>query len=130
MSLVTSGRKIFNVIRSQFDPSQIQKNFNTPVTPRQPTRLTTTNAVGINRQEYGLNTCLGTTCHGSVVLRQVYTPYGCLLISVAFVVLCRVGCLGVIGVSIDRRDDAIVLTKLYKMKIKNLHRHVIGSCER
>ena len=24
----------------------------TPVTPRQPTRLTTTNAVGINRQEY------------------------------------------------------------------------------
>ena len=28
-----------------------------------------------------------------VVPRQVLTPYDCLLISVAFVVLCRVGCL-------------------------------------
>ena len=37
----------------------------TPVTPRQPTRLTTTTAVKINRREYGENTCLGTTCHGS-----------------------------------------------------------------
>ena len=33
-----------------------------------------------------------------VVPRQVFTPYDCLLISVAFVVLCRVGCLWVIGV--------------------------------
>ena len=30
-----------------------------------------------------------------VVLRQVFTPYDCLLISVAVVVLCRVGSLGV-----------------------------------
>ena len=29
---------------------------------------------------------------------QVFTPYDRLLISVAFVVLCRVGCLGVTGV--------------------------------
>ena len=33
-----------------------------------------------------------------MVPRQVFTPYDCLLISVAFVVLCRVGCLGIIGV--------------------------------
>ena len=33
-----------------------------------------------------------------VVSRQVFTPYDCLLISVAFVVLCRVGCLLVIDV--------------------------------
>ena len=34
-------------------------------TPRQPTRLTTTNAVEISRREWGVNTCLGITCHGS-----------------------------------------------------------------
>ena len=33
-----------------------------------------------------------------VVPRQVLTPYDCLLISVAFVVLYRVGCLWVPGV--------------------------------
>ena len=33
-----------------------------------------------------------------VVPRQLFTPYDCLLISVAFVVLRRVGCLWVIGV--------------------------------
>ena len=33
---------------------------------QQPMWLTTTNAVEINRQELGVNTCLGTTCHGSV----------------------------------------------------------------
>ena len=33
-----------------------------------------------------------------VVSRQVFTPYDSLLISVAFVVLCHVGCLGITGV--------------------------------
>ena len=33
-----------------------------------------------------------------VVPRQAFTPYDCLLISVAFVVLCRVGYLWVTGV--------------------------------
>ena len=33
-----------------------------------------------------------------VVPRQVFTPFDCLLLSVAFVVLCRVGCLWVTGV--------------------------------
>ena len=33
-----------------------------------------------------------------VVPRQVFTPYDCLLISVACVVLCRVNCLWVTGV--------------------------------
>ena len=33
-----------------------------------------------------------------VVPRQLYTPYDYLLISVVFVVLCRVRCLGVSGV--------------------------------
>ena len=33
-----------------------------------------------------------------VASRQVFTPNDCLLSSVAFVVLCRVGCLGVTGV--------------------------------
>ena len=33
-----------------------------------------------------------------VVPSQVFTPYDCLLISVDFVVLCRVGCLWVTGV--------------------------------
>ena len=33
-----------------------------------------------------------------VVPRQVFTPYDCLLISVGFVGVCRVGCLWVAGV--------------------------------
>ena len=36
-----------------------------PVTPRQPTRLTTTNAVGNHMPEQGVNTCLRTTCNRS-----------------------------------------------------------------
>ena len=36
------------------------------------------------------------------VPRQVFTPYDCLLISVAFVVLCGVGCLWVTGVLYDK----------------------------
>ena len=53
----------------------------------------------------GGKTCLEITCqfdprHGFP--RQAFTTYDCLLISVAFVVLCRVGCLWVTGViSID-----------------------------
>ena len=34
--------------------------------------------------------------------RQVFTPYDCLLISVAFVVFCHVGCLWVTGVCSSR----------------------------
>ena len=50
------------------------------------------NLVEINRREKGVNTCLGTSCHGSetdpwqLVPRQVFTPFDCLLISVEFVV--------------------------------------------
>ena len=33
----------------------------TPVALRQPTRLTTSNTVELNRRKYGVNTCLGTT---------------------------------------------------------------------
>ena len=36
-----------------------------------------------------------------VVPRQVFTPYSCLLISTAFVVVSYVGCLGVTGVVND-----------------------------
>ena len=54
-----------------------------------------TNAIEINKQAYGVNTCLGTTLQ--VVPRQVFTPYSRLLISTAFVVS-RVGFLGVDGV--------------------------------
>ena len=50
----------------------------------------------INRQSEGVNTCLeqiatDQTDPWQVVPRQVFTPYECLLVSVAFVVLCRVG---------------------------------------
>ena len=63
----------------------------TPGIPRQPTRLTTTNAVEINRREYGIpiweHLATDQTDPWQVVPREVYTPYDCLLISVAFVVL-------------------------------------------
>ena len=38
-----------------------------------------------------------------VALRHVFSPYDCLLISDAFVVLCRVGCLCITGVSLTFR---------------------------
>ena len=41
---------------------------------------------------------MGQTDSWQVVPRQVFTPYNCLLISVAFVVLCCIGCLWVTGV--------------------------------
>ena len=60
-------------------------NLHTPVTQRQPTRLTTTNAVEINRREWGVDTCLGTIATDQTdpwqdVPKQVFTPYDCLLI--------------------------------------------------
>ena len=42
-----------------------------------------------------------------VVPRQIFTPYDFLLISVAFVVFCRVGCLWVTGVIIETILGAI-----------------------
>ena len=39
-----------------------------------------------------------------VAPRQVFTPYDCLLISVAFVVFCRFGCLWVTGVLYGRAE--------------------------
>ena len=45
-----------------------------------------------------------------VVPRQVFTPYDSLLISLAFVVLCRVGCIRVTGMSIVKGK----LMPLYK----------------
>ena len=38
-----------------------------------------------------------------VVSRHVFTPYDCLLISVAFVVLCRDGCLWVTGTGVVKQ---------------------------
>ena len=67
--------------------------FLTSDTPRQPTRLTTTSAVEINRRKKG-----DQFDPWQVVPRQVFTRYDCLLISVAFVVLCRVDCLWVTSV--------------------------------
>ena len=71
---------------------------NTPVT-----RLTPTNAVEINRRNSVLipgweQLATDQTDPWQFVPRQVFTPYDCLLISVAFVVLSRVGCLWGTGV--------------------------------
>ena len=64
----------------------------TPDTPRQPTRLTTTNAVETNSREWGVNTCGKNLPRATdqTDSREVFTPYSFLLISVAFVVLFRV----------------------------------------
>ena len=66
--------------------------YSTPATYRQPTRQRTTNTAEINKQLFD---------HfdpGQVVLIQVFTPFSRLLISTAFVVVNRVGCLGVTDV--------------------------------
>ena len=70
-----------------------------PVTLRLPTRLTRTNAVEINRRNITKipaweQLATDQTDSWQVVPRQVFTPYDCLLISSAFVVLRRVGCPG------------------------------------
>ena len=77
--------------------------LSTPVTLRQPTRLTTSNAVEINRREQGVNTSLRTTCHGSnwSMASCSQTGISSLLLLIdfsRFVVLRRVGCLWVTGV--------------------------------
>ena len=66
-------------------------------------RLTPTNAVEINRRNSVLipvweQLATDQTDPWQFVPRQVFTPYDCLLISVAFVVLSRVGCLWGTGV--------------------------------
>ena len=76
--------------------------FEHTITQRQATPQRKTKATEINKQSYGVNTCLGTTCHKSVwqvVPRQVFTPYFHLLISTAFVVVSHAGCLRVTGVN-------------------------------
>ena len=52
-------------ILSKVEESPVTPVF-TPIILRQPTGLTKTNPAEINRQEEDVNTCLGTTCHGSV----------------------------------------------------------------
>ena len=80
---------------------------NTPVIPRQPTRLTTQQtqlkSTGGNWVYIPVWEQLATdqTDPWQVVPRQIFTPYDCLLISVAFVVICRVGCPWVNDVEID-----------------------------
>ena len=46
--------------------SSAAKLIHPPVTQRKPARQRTTNATEINKQSEGVNTFLGTTCHGSV----------------------------------------------------------------
>ena len=59
----------------------------------------TNKSTGENRVSIPVQEQLATdqTDPWQVVSRQVFTPYDCLLISVAFVVLCRVGGLWVTG---------------------------------
>ena len=82
-----------------------KKKKNHMVTQRQPTRQRTTNASEINKRPYGVNTLpvcerLATDQFDpwQVVPRQVFTPYSRLLVSTAFVVVSRIGCLALTGV--------------------------------
>ena len=74
-------------------------------TPRQPTQLTTTNAVETNGREKGVNTCLRTTCYGSnwSVASCSQTGIYSLWLLIYFSSVCcsllyRVDCLWVTGV--------------------------------
>ena len=71
---------------------------NTPVTHGQPTRQRATNATEINKKSKGVK-----PDPWQVIPRQVFTPYPRLLISNEFVVVSRVGCLGVTGVRKPQR---------------------------
>ena len=69
----------------------MSRSYHTPVTPKQPKRMTT-NADEINRREKGLNTCLeqfatDRTDPWQIVPIQVFTPHDYLLTSVALDVL-------------------------------------------
>ena len=104
--LLAHRRSSYDSLKIKLRVYTFQVNNSTPVTRRQSSQLTTTNAVEINRQDYGVNTVpvweqLATdqTDPWQVVRRQVFTPYDYSLTSIAFVVLCRVSCLWVTGVS-------------------------------
>ena len=79
----------------------------TLVTQRQPvTRQRTTNTTEIDKQSQGViplwkQLATDQSDPWQVVPRQVFIPNSCLLISNAFVVVSRVGCLGVTGVIIQ-----------------------------
>ena len=52
--------------------------------------LKTTNTVEINKQQKGVNTCVGRTCHSNqwqVVPKQLFASYNSLLISSALVAI-------------------------------------------
>ena len=76
--------------------------LSTLVTQRQPARQRTTNATEIrSNNQFG---------PWQAVLGQVFTPYSRLLISTAFVVVSRVGCLVVSGVLICMTGMTIPLS--------------------
>ena len=55
------------------------------------------------------------TDRGKLFPRQVFTPYFRLLISTAFVVVSRVGCLGVIGVIYNYADSQDFKSLIYTL---------------
>ena len=60
-----------------------------------------------------------------VVPRQVFTPYDCLLISVSFVVLSRVGCLWVTGLRLIKLQSvAINVTSNFEFPLTYVYFHV------
>ena len=97
----------------------------TLVTQRQPTHLTATNAVEINRWEYAVNTCLGTTdpwqvFPRQVFPRQVFTPYGCLDFS-SVCCFCHVGCLWITGVVMTLFNHICGQLLAETCQYKNIH---------
>ena len=93
----------FPLLKHFVASAKIMRLIITPVSPRQPTRLTKTNAVEISRRERVKTPVWEQLATDQIdpsqdVPRRVFTPYHCLLITVAVVVLCLVGCLWVTGV--------------------------------
>ena len=89
--------------------------WDTPVTQRQPTRRRTTNATEIKKQSCGVNTCPGTTCHGSV-----YSVASCSQTGIYTLfppVVSRVGCLGVTGEGFDCFSLTIFTKHIYRKRI-------------
>ena len=75
------------------------------VTQRQPTRQTKTNATEINKQSYGVNTCLGenltriSLIHVKLFPDRYLHPFPACKFQLCLVfVVSRVGCIGVTGV--------------------------------
>ena len=104
--MFTSRQTEMEIVK--FEPTLV-----TPVTQRQPKRQRTTNATEINKQSQGVKyLCENTLPRITLIRGKLFTPYSRLLISTAFALVSRVGCLGATSVLVKCRKNIYILLSI------------------